>query len=98
MCVWSKHDGGVLIERPLWCLSTHIKYLLPLISGKFRKYDYGLEDNALLYNHSEPSEYVLDTINSPVAIFCGDSDPFTDAQVTLFINVFTAHLTKQLVV
>jgi hypothetical protein len=22
-----------------------------------------------------------------VAIFCGDSDPFTEAQVTLFINV-----------
>jgi hypothetical protein len=63
--------------------------LLRFISGKFRKYDYGLQDNALLYNQSEPSEYVLDTISSPVAIFCGDSDPFTDAQVTLSINVLS---------
>ena len=68
--------------------------MLLYISGKFRKYDYGLEDNAVLYNHPEPSEYVLDSINSPVAIFCGDSDPFTDAQVTIFINVLTAHFTK----
>jgi hypothetical protein len=28
-----------------------------------------------------------------VAIFCGDSDPFTDAQVSLFINVL--NLTMQ---
>jgi hypothetical protein len=35
-----------------------------------------------LYDHAEPSQYSLGRIGSPVAIFCGDSDPFTDPQVS----------------
>jgi hypothetical protein len=54
---------------------------LTFVSGKFSKYDYGLQDNVALYNQSEPSEYIVGRIHSPVAIFCGDSDPFTDPQV-----------------
>ncbi|XP_021916185.1 lipase 3-like [Zootermopsis nevadensis] len=55
-------------------------FLQGMNTGKFSKYDYGLEDNMALYNHAEPSEYILGSISSPVAIFCGDSDPFTDPQ------------------
>jgi hypothetical protein len=51
-------------------------------SGKFSKYDYGLQDNMILYNDFEPPEYTVQWISSPVAIFYGDSDPFTHPQVT----------------
>jgi hypothetical protein len=43
------------------------------------------------YNQTEPSEYVVNRISSPVAIFCGDSDPFTDSQVNL-IYLFTIYI------
>ncbi|XP_069686779.1 lipase 3-like [Periplaneta americana] len=52
-------------------------FLQGMNTGKFSKYDYGLQDNMVIYNHTEPSEYVVERITSPVAIFCGDSDPFT---------------------
>jgi hypothetical protein len=43
------------------------------------------------YNQSEPSEYIVNRISSPVAIFCGDSDPFTHPQVN-FIYLFTIYI------
>ncbi|KAJ9591512.1 hypothetical protein L9F63_001949, partial [Diploptera punctata] len=55
-------------------------FLQGMNSGIFRKFDYGPEENMALYNSSEPPQYDLEKIVSPVAIFCGDSDPFTDPQ------------------
>ena len=44
-------------------------------SGKFQKYDFGIEENLKRYNNFEPPEYDLKAIQGvPIALFCGLKD------------------------
>ncbi|KYN08590.1 PREDICTED: lipase 3-like [Cyphomyrmex costatus] len=53
---------------------TIIHFGQEVVSGKFRRYDYGYEKNLLIYNATEPPDYDLANITVPVAIFYADND------------------------
>ncbi|XP_067009485.2 lipase 3 [Anabrus simplex] len=59
---------------------TMSHFMQSMDTGRFSKYDYGPEENTYRYNSSSPVEYDLVAVSSPVAIFVGDSDPFTEPQ------------------
>jgi len=43
-------------------------------SGKFRQFDYGRAKNLQIYNASEPPDYNLANITTPVALFYAEND------------------------
>ncbi|EFN70010.1 Lipase 3 [Camponotus floridanus] len=54
-----------------------------IISGCFRKYDYGAKENLKIYGSTQPPKYNLERIKVPVAIFYSDNDfltHYTDVQ------------------
>jgi len=50
--------------------------------GKFRHYDYG-DLNMAKYNQRTPPEYNLKAVTTPVNIFYGKNDPFSDPAVSI---------------
>ncbi|GAB1867614.1 Lipase 3 [Camponotus japonicus] len=57
---------------------TILHYVQIYQTGKFRKYDYGLDKNLLVYNSSEPPDYNLANITFPIALFYGLGDWLVD--------------------
>ncbi|KAM7360260.1 lipase 3 isoform 2-T4 [Cochliomyia hominivorax] len=51
-----------------------IHYFQGYMSKKFRQYDYGPEQNYLVYHQLEPPEYVLENIIVPTRIFYAEND------------------------
>jgi len=43
-------------------------------SGKFRQFDYGHAKNLQIYNTSEPPDYNLANITTPIALFYAEND------------------------
>ncbi|KMQ93564.1 lipase 3-like protein [Lasius niger] len=54
-----------------------VHYGQSIISGCFRKYDYGAKMNLMLYGSTQPPKYNLERVKIPVAIFYGDNDFLT---------------------
>ncbi|KAL1513435.1 hypothetical protein ABEB36_002846 [Hypothenemus hampei] len=48
--------------------------------GEFRKYDYGIERNRVIYGRKFPPLYNLTLCSAPTAIFHGETDSLTDIQ------------------
>ncbi|EFN63086.1 Lipase 3 [Camponotus floridanus] len=61
---------------------TILHYIQIYQTGKFRKYDYGLDKNLLVYNSSEPPDYNLANITVPIALFYGLGDWLVDSVVS----------------
>ncbi|KAL6431801.1 hypothetical protein ACFW04_007357 [Cataglyphis niger] len=63
---------------------TSVKMLMhfvqDILSGKFRKYDYGRAKNLLIYNSTEPADYDLTNITVPIALFYSDNDLLVSAE------------------
>ncbi|XP_029170659.1 lipase 3-like isoform X2 [Nylanderia fulva] len=60
-----------------------VHYGQSIISGNFRKYDYGAKANLKLYGSTQPPKYNLERVKVPVAIFYSDNDlltHYTDVQ------------------
>ncbi|EFN60337.1 Lipase 3 [Camponotus floridanus] len=53
---------------------TIIHFVQEVESGKFCKYDYGREENLLIYNSVEPPDYDLSNITIPIALFYANND------------------------
>ncbi|XP_050454052.1 lipase 1-like isoform X1 [Cataglyphis hispanica] len=53
---------------------TLVHFAQEVRSGKFRKYDYGRAKNLLIYNSTEPPDYDLANITTPIALFYADND------------------------
>ncbi|KAJ8675730.1 hypothetical protein QAD02_011516, partial [Eretmocerus hayati] len=53
-------------------------YAQGINSKKFARYDYGVEGNWKLYNSSEPPEYNVSKIQTPIGIFWSENDLITD--------------------
>lgn len=45
--------------------------------GKFCKYDYGQNNNTIIYLQSTPPEYDMNNIDIPIALFSGLDDKLT---------------------
>ncbi|KAG6460444.1 lipase 3-like [Manduca sexta] len=64
-----------------------LHYLQEIDSGKFRKYDYGILKNLEVYGTNAPPNYNLSKVTSPIAIFYGDNDWFSNfTDVKILIN------------
>ncbi|XP_014247628.1 lipase 1-like [Cimex lectularius] len=51
-------------------------------SGKFRKYDYGMEENLKLYGCAEPAAYNISKVSSPTALFIAEQDALVPYHVS----------------
>ncbi|KAL3266157.1 hypothetical protein HHI36_010342 [Cryptolaemus montrouzieri] len=51
-----------------------LHYIQMYNSGKFRRFDYGKEENLKRYSNIEPPEYDLKKITAPIAYFWGEND------------------------
>lgn len=54
-----------------------IHYSQSILSGLFRKFDYGVTENFKRYGSTQPPKYNLEKIKVPVAIFYGENDFLT---------------------
>ncbi|XP_026668832.1 lipase 1-like [Ceratina calcarata] len=64
---------------------THYGQLVK--SGNFRQYDYGKDKNLEIYNSTEPPEYNISRIITPIAMFWGENDWLsTRIDVVRFVN------------
>ncbi|XP_015182224.1 PREDICTED: lipase 3-like isoform X2 [Polistes dominula] len=54
-----------------------IHYSQGIVSGAFRKFDYGFSQNLKKYGSSQPPKYDLRKVKVPVAIFYGENDSLT---------------------
>ncbi|XP_029159665.1 gastric triacylglycerol lipase-like isoform X1 [Nylanderia fulva] len=57
---------------------TLVHFVQEIESGKFREYDYGREENLLMYNSVEPPEYDIANIRIPMALFYSKNDWMVD--------------------
>lgn len=55
-----------------------IHYGQLILSGSFRKFDYGAKDNLRIYGSTQPPKYDLEKVKTPVVIFYSDNDYLTD--------------------
>lgn len=55
-----------------------IHYSQSILSGSFRKFDYGPTENLKLYGSTQPPKYDLEKIKVPVAIYYSENDFLTD--------------------
>jgi lysosomal acid lipase/cholesteryl ester hydrolase len=60
---------------------TFLHYGQGFLSGKFSKYDYGVDKNMERYNQSTPPRYALSKITAPVALYWSFNDLLADEQV-----------------
>lgn len=49
-------------------------YAQEIKSGYFRQFDYGSDKNSKRYNSTEPPNYNLDNIKSPISLYYSDED------------------------
>ncbi|XP_011870620.1 PREDICTED: lipase 3-like [Vollenhovia emeryi] len=54
-----------------------LHYSQLILSGSFRKFDYGNKANLTLYGSTQPSKYTLERVKVPVAIFYSENDFIT---------------------
>ncbi|XP_058794622.1 lipase 3-like [Phymastichus coffea] len=64
-------------------LETLLHYRQIMISGKFRQYDFGSDENYLRYKNVTPPEYPLERITVPVVLYYGMNDAYTTKEDVL---------------
>ncbi|KAK3910522.1 Lipase 3 [Frankliniella fusca] len=57
---------------------TH--YLQVMVTGEFKKYDYGEKENLIRYGQPKPPEYNLNNVVAPVYLNYAEGDPFSPAK------------------
>lgn len=57
-------------------------YAQEILSGYFRKYDYGVIGNLLKYGKVTPPDYALENITAPIALFYSLNDLFANVMVS----------------
>ncbi|XP_047986195.1 lipase 3-like [Leguminivora glycinivorella] len=57
-----------------------VHYAQEIISGKFRRFDYGVTQNIRRYGFREPPSYKLMNVKTPVALIYSDADWLSDAR------------------
>lgn len=64
--------------HPAFSRRSGVQQLLHFIqsaaSGKFRPFDYGPNENFRIYRATEPPDYPLENISSPVYLYVGEKD------------------------
>ncbi|XP_043260210.1 lipase 3-like isoform X2 [Colletes gigas] len=55
-----------------------IHYSQSILSGSFRKFDYGVPKNLKIYGSTQPPTYDLERIKTPIVIFYSENDFMTD--------------------
>ncbi|XP_065207181.1 lipase 3-like [Planococcus citri] len=60
-------------------------YVQGIISGEFRKYDYGFKMNMVKYNSTVPPQYNISKITTPVVILCSATDPVVTMKDTKWL-------------
>ncbi|XP_063240208.1 lipase 3-like [Bacillus rossius redtenbacheri] len=69
-----------------------------ILSGSFRHYDYGAEENAVRYGAQEPPRYDLGRVRVPVFLYCGERDLVCDCKdVKRLFNELTNAKPKELI-
>lgn len=53
-----------------------------ILSGHFRKYDYGIVGNLIKYGKLTPPDYALENVTAPVALFYSQNDWFANVIVS----------------
>lgn len=61
-----------------------LHYAQEILSGHFRKYDYGIIRNLLKYGSATPPDYVIENITAPIALFYSLNDWFANVIVSNF--------------
>ncbi|XP_066601259.1 uncharacterized protein [Prorops nasuta] len=67
-------------------VETLLHYRQVAISGEFRPYDFGPDDNYHRYGKISPPEYPLENISVPIVIFYGENDPYTTEKDAMTIQ------------
>lgn len=55
-----------------------IHYSQSILSGSFRKFDYGVTENLKIYGLTQPPKYDLEKVKIPIVIFYSENDFLTD--------------------
>ncbi|XP_076665763.1 lipase 3 isoform X2 [Andrena cerasifolii] len=55
-----------------------IHYSQSIISGSFRKFDYGATENLKIYGSTQPPKYDLEKVKTPIVMFYSENDFLTD--------------------
>lgn len=63
-----------------------LHYTQEVLSGHFRKYDYGLIGNFVKYGKAVPPDYELEKITTPVTLIYSKNDLFAHLDVSTPIN------------
>ena len=66
-------------------LKAFFHYSQGVKNKKFSYYDYGYEQNILIYNSTVPPDYDLSAVNLPVAIFYAENDYLADPLVSFLL-------------
>ncbi|XP_061709901.1 lipase 3-like [Cydia pomonella] len=61
-------------------LKQSIHYAQQIVSGKFRRFDYGVTENIRRYGFQEPPNYELTNVRTPVALIYSDADWLSDVR------------------
>ncbi|XP_054002055.1 lipase 3-like isoform X1 [Hylaeus anthracinus] len=55
-----------------------VHYSQSILSGSFRKFDYGASENLKIYGSTQPPKYDLENVKIPIMIFYSENDFLTD--------------------
>lgn len=61
-----------------------------MANHKFCQFDYGSEKNLQVYGTPQPSDYKLELVSVPVAIYVGKNDRFSTVEVNTYIIILIA--------
>ncbi|ENN77486.1 hypothetical protein YQE_06014, partial [Dendroctonus ponderosae] len=59
-----------------------------ILSGEFKKYDYGSKGNLKMYNNTKPPLYQLHNVRAPMALFYSVEDPFGNNLMMEKLKIF----------
>lgn len=59
--------------------------IIKFVSGKFQQFDYGYLENLERYGQTEPPQYDLSKVTSPVALFYANNDWLVSEKVLVII-------------
>lgn len=57
-----------------------------IMSGKFQRFDYGIEKNLVFYNNTNPPEYDLARVVAPIFFYVGEEDVIFNKKVRILLK------------
>jgi hypothetical protein len=64
------------------CVVSYLFSLVTCLTGRFCKFDYGLDGNSRLYGDVKPPAYKLDNVKAPISLHYSDHDSLTSPTVS----------------